>query len=299
VCTNRVVSTLATVTILVCGRVHAAFEIACLSARDVALCGAGLDAGVAAVGWPGDGGARIGAVRHESDSRDRASAHTGSSPRRRWTVRFSGGELFGLDETQSTSLELALWSDRSGVGLTLASLGCPLYRERTAGIGIARELGADTRAGLAVRALGISARAAGDVWVAAVDAALFRRVLGRVVIGGRFENIGRTSIRGSPVRSAASFGSVLHLDGVSLSLSVLREPGFDPSVAVGCEVFVSRWMVARLGGGTAPGRLGLGLCVGKKHSGSASGFPPPVVDVAWQWHPALGMSYVVSIGFGF
>lgn len=223
-------------------------------------------------------------------------ARAGPAPAPRWAVVFSGGELFGLPEARGAALDVRLALDRTRVGLRTGVLGSPLYEERTLGLELERRLSGDLACGLRVRLLGIAAEGCESLWSSAVDVSVARRVTGRFVLAGRFENAGAAEIGGSPVSSSAGLAAGLLLDGVSIEAGVRTEAGLDASPAVALEAAASEWLRVRVSAVTAPATFAVGLGLGRE--GAAAGSRRPVVDVAWTWHPELGVSSFVSVRFG-
>ena len=223
-------------------------------------------------------------------------ARAAPTPGPRWTVVFSGGELFGLREARGAAADVRLALDRTRVAVTTGSLGSRLYQERTLGVEVGRRLAGDLACGLRVRLLGIAADGCESLWSSAVDVRLARRVAGRLVLAARFENAGAAEIGGSPVSTSARLAAALLLDDALLEASVRTEGGLDAMPALGIEAAANEWLRVRVSAGTAPGTFAVGLGLGRE--GAAARSRRPVVDVAWTWHPELGVSSFVSVRFG-
>jgi hypothetical protein len=222
-------------------------------------------------------------------------ARAGPVPGPRWTAAFSGGELFGLPEARGAAVDVALALDRTRVAVRTGLLGSRLYEERTVGLDVERRLSGDLACGLRVRLLGIAADGCESLWSSAVDARVARRVAGRLVLAARFENAGAAEIGGSPVSTSTQLAAALLLDGAAVEASVRTEAGLDASPALAVEAAASEWFRVRARAGTAPGTFAVGFGLGRE--GAAAGSRRPVVDVAWTWHPELGVSSFVSVRF--
>jgi hypothetical protein len=117
-----------------------------------------------------------------------------------------------------------------------------------------------------------------------------RRLIGRVFLGAGCDNLTRSRIGDSPVASRARFGAALLLPSVTLRWTLSFEESFAASTALGFEAALTDWLRVRAGARDAPGKLGFGIGVGHPRAR-----PWPLVDLAWQWHPELGVSSFVSI----
>jgi hypothetical protein len=217
-------------------------------------------------------------------------------PGPRWAVAFSGGELFGLPEARGAAVDVRLALDRTRVAVRTGSLGTRLYQERTLGVEVERRLAGDLACGLRLRLLGIAADGCESLWSSAVDVRLARRVAGRLVIAARFDNAGASEIGGSPVSTSARLAAGLVLDDALLEASVRMEGGLEAMPAFGLEAAANEWLRVRASAGTSPGTFAFGLGLGRE--GAAAGSRRPIVDVAWTWHPELGVSSFVSVRFG-
>ena len=207
-------------------------------------------------------------------------------------VRVSGGELFGLSEARGFRTEAVVATGIGSVGVIAAQTGGSLYRERTLGASLRGRLRSGSQVELGLRGLAVGADGASERWTVALDIRALHVAFGRLVLGAAAENVGGSRVGGSPVASRVAGGCSLMLDGLTLRLSTMLEPGFDASMSLGCEFSVSRWLKARIGTSLEPERLAAGL-----------GFEIPQgarryeLDVAWQWHPRLGGSSFASVGF--
>ncbi len=256
----------------------AAFELRWPDARSAAM--VGCDPGLLAdptvgAGLPGEGSA------------------DGSTPR--WSVRLSGGQLFGLPEARGAGVLAARSLGSGAIAVEISTLGSTLYSERQVAVIAARRATPDLVVGVGVRALGIAAAGVDDLWSVGLDVGFRRRILGRLVLAARFENINAPTIGGSPVSRSAHLLAGFSLDVLAIEVSVVAEPGFPVSTSLGLEAVASDWLRLRAGVGTEPGRLGAGVGIGKERP--AGGSLVPVVDVGWQWHPELGVSTFVSVSF--
>jgi hypothetical protein len=222
-------------------------------------------------------------------------ARAGPAPGPRWTVALSGGELFGLPDARGAAVDVRLALDRTRVALSTGLLGSRLYQERTVGLDVERRLSGDLACGLRVRLLGIAADGCESLWSGAVDARVARRMAGRLVLAARFENAGAAEIGGSPVSTSARLAAGLLLDDATIEASVRTEAGLDASPALALEAAAGEWLRVRVSAGTAPGTFAFGLGLGRE--GAAAASRRPIVDVAWTWHPELGVSSFVSVRF--
>jgi hypothetical protein len=223
------------------------------------------------------------------------AADAGPPPAARWSFACSGGELFGLPEARGRAVEAAVTLDRTRVAARLTAFGSRVYEERTVALEAARRLPGDIACVLRGRLIGIAAAGCENRWSAAVDAAVARRVAGRLVLEARTDNVGGSRIGGSPVCASASVGAALRLDGASLEASVRTEAGQEASSVVAVEADAGQWLRVRASAGSAPGRFSVGFGIGRPAAGAGA---RPVVDVAWTWHPRLGASAFVTVRFG-
>jgi hypothetical protein len=204
-------------------------------------------------------------------------------------VTISGGELYGVPEASGWAARARTAGGATILLLELSSLGGDLYRERTALLEVAHDIAPDATVAARVRGLGIAARGLDDLWTGAIDVAATRRLAGRIVLGASGENITRSRIGASPVAARTGFGAALILPSVLLRGSLQLEGGLSPSTVVSVEVALTRSVRVRAGATDAPRKLGFGVGLGR------DGSSWPVVDVACQWHPELGVSTFVSI----
>lgn len=174
-----------------------------------------------------------------------------------------------------------------------SGFGTELYEERTAALLVGGAPRRGPRFDVGFRVLGLSAAGTEDTWSTSFDARLSAVVLGRLGVGGEWWNIGGSSIGGSRVSSSTRLGVALALERALLTASVLVESGFDPSPSLGLEFSPAPWLALRAGSGTRPGRFttGAGLRM-DRHGGSS---PALALDLAWEWHPQLGVSSFASV----
>jgi hypothetical protein len=213
----------------------------------------------------------------------------------RWVLGASAFELFGLSELRGYGLRL----ERQGALSVLVAaeqFGSEVYVERSLSVGIGCSSEDGRRAGLDVRALGLSAAGGRAAWSCAVDASAGARILDRLDISCRWRNVGEARVRSSPVSSFTTLAASLRTGSSLVTGSVLIERGLDPSSSIGCEHEVSPWLVLRAGLGIDPGLFAAGLGFRVFDRVPAAG--GCVVDLAWQWHPELGASSFVSLSFG-
>ena len=205
-------------------------------------------------------------------------------------VTVSAGELYGISEAAGWSGHASVRFGGVAVGVELATLGSELYRERSLGLEVGMDPDPDLHLVARARVLGLGARGVDDRWAAAADASVTRRLIGRVFLGAACDNLTRSRIGDSPVAARARFGAALLLPSVSLRWTLSFEESFAASTALGFEATLTDWLRVRAGARDAPGKLGFGIGVGR--SGAR---PWPLIDLAWQWHPELGVSSFVSI----
>jgi hypothetical protein len=206
------------------------------------------------------------------------------------SVTVSAGELYGVREAAGWGVHAAAKFRGVAVGVELATLGGELYQERSLGLEVGLDPDPDLRLVARARVLGLGARGVDDRWAAAVDASVTRRLIGRVFLGAGCENLTRSRIGGSPVAARARFGAALLLPSVTLRWTLSFEESFAASAALGFEAALTDWLRVRAGARDAPGKLGFGIGVGRP------GVRPwPLIDLAWQWHPELGVSSFVSL----
>jgi hypothetical protein len=207
------------------------------------------------------------------------------------SVIVSGGRLYGIPEATGWSARTGVCAGPGRLGLELSRLGGELYEERTLGVLIAVEPSADLHVGAAVRGLGIAARGTDDLWSAAMDVAVARLFIGRLIVGAQGTNITRSRIGESPIAARTTFAAALVAPSASVQWSFRLENSFDLSTVLSVEAPLGDWLRVRLGASGEPPRIGCGVGVGRE------GTPWPVVDMALQWHPELGVSTFVSATF--
>ena len=222
----------------------------------------------------------------------RSSAGSATAPGARAgpRVTVSAGELYGIREAAGWGVHAASRFRAVSLRVELTTLGGELYQERSLGLQVGLDPDPDLHLAARARVLGLSARGVDDRWTAALDAGVTRRLVGRVFLGAACENLTRSRIGDSPVASRTAFGAALLLPSVALRWTLSLEEAFAPSTALGFEVALTDWLRVRAGARDAPGKLGFGIGVGRRHSS-----PWPLIDIAWQWHPELGVSSFVSI----
>ncbi|MBD3349330.1 MAG: hypothetical protein GF400_09085 [Candidatus Eisenbacteria bacterium] len=256
----------------------AAFELPFVDARAAALASYGAPPRI------GEWEARA-AVQSDSTSARRSG---------RWSGRACAFELFGLRELRGCAVEI----ERSGdtcLSLSAQRFGTDVYAEQTVGGGLSRRLGEAGRAAVSLRALGLSASGLDEQWTCSFDAAAGVRLLNVVDISCRWSNLGHSRIGGSPVSSATALNAALRTGDALLTGSVLIEGGLEPSSSLGCEFVATPVLVLRAGAGSAPGLFAFG--VGFSLPEQVPGAGGSVIDLAWQWHPELGVSAFVSLVF--
>ncbi|MFH1689700.1 MAG: hypothetical protein ABIE42_05615 [Candidatus Eisenbacteria bacterium] len=205
-------------------------------------------------------------------------------------VTVSAGEFYGVREAAGWGARGSTGFGAVSVGIELSRLGGELYEERSLSVRVGLDADPDLGLSVRVRGLGIAARGIDDRWTAAVDASVTRRLIGRVLLGAACENLTRSWIGDSPVAARAGFGAALVLPSVSIRWTLLFEETFAPSTVLAFEAALTDWLRVRAGARDAPGRLGFGFGVGRGRGG-----PWPIVDIAVQWHPELGVSSFVSV----
>jgi hypothetical protein len=225
--------------------------------------------------------------------RSSTGSATESGARRGPCVTVSAGELYGVREAAGWGAHAAARFHGASVGIELSTLGSELYQERSLGLRLGVDPDSDLHLATTARVLGLSARGVDDRWAVAVDASVTKRLIGRVLLGAACENLTRSRIGDSPVATRTRFGGALVLPSVVFGWSLLLEEAFAPSTVLSFETALTDWLCLRAGAKDVPGKLGFGIGVGRR-----SGGPWPVVDLAWQWHPELGVSSFVSITIG-
>jgi hypothetical protein len=205
-------------------------------------------------------------------------------------VTVSGGELYGVSEAAGWGAHAAARFRGVSVGVELTMLGGELYQERSLGLEVGLDPDPDLHLVVRARVLGLGARGVDDRWAAAADVSVTRRLIGRVFLGAGCDNLTRSRIGDSLVASRARFGAALLLPSVTLRWTLSFEEPFAASTALGFEAALTDWLRVRAGARDAPGKLGFGIGVGRPRAR-----PWPLIDLAWQWHPELGVSSFVSI----
>ena len=211
----------------------------------------------------------------------------------------SAGELYGLREAAGVGATLTLRAGGNLIGLRFSQLGGELYRERSFGLSFRRDLSDDLAVGLGVRALCIGARGVDDRWSVAIDARASKRLLGRVFLVAGCTNLTSARIGGSPVSQEARAGVSLMLPELCIHARATADGVGDVSGTFAFELPLGGWLRARAGATTSPGTFSCGLGFGDASEG-AERVPArlwPSVDLAWQWHPQLGVSSFVSVTY--
>jgi hypothetical protein len=266
--------------VLLCARpAPAAFEISWPDARSAGMLVRGAD-----LFPPLDAGA----LRSLSGTATGSATEPGVRAGPRVTV--SAGELYGISEAAGWGAHAAARFRGVSVGVELATLGGELYQERSLGLEVGLDPDPDLHLVARARALGLGARGVDDRWAAAVDVSVTRRLIGRVFLGAGCENLTRSRIGDSPVAARTRFGAALLLPSVTLRWILSFEEPFAASTTLGFEAALTDWLRVRAGARDAPGKLGFGIGVGRPRAR-----PWPLIDLAWQWHPELGVSSFVSI----
>jgi hypothetical protein len=219
------------------------------------------------------------------------AAADSSAPRlghRRLRVTVSAGELYGVPEASGWAARALVGAGTTTLAASFSRLGGEPYEERSVSLGATRRT-RDLVVTARLRGLGIAARGLEDLWTGALDAAVTRRLVGRVLVGAAGENITRSRIGDSPVAARTAFGAALALPSALLRWSLALEETLAPSTALGVEVVLTDRVRVRAGATDVPRRLGFGIGLGRE------GGAWPAVDIAAQWHPELGVSTFVSI----
>ena len=174
-----------------------------------------------------------------------------------------------------------------------ARLGSRIYEERTLGLILGRRIDERLSVGLSLRALGVAFAGAEGSWTGSADAEVRLSIRGRFSAWARWENVGRAAIEGSPVASSMRLSGALVLDSMLIASSVLLESGLDPAPSLAIEFTAARVLRLRAGATTSPGTFAAG-CGVVLHRESPR-FDCVAVDVAWEWHPQLGVSSFASV----
>jgi hypothetical protein len=207
-------------------------------------------------------------------------------------VRMTGWELYGLSEARALRFAVESVGDPT-LGLELSRFGSDVYEEHVVSLGVSRTVTGGATVELRLRALGLAAADIGEEWCAALDAGVGATLLERIQLSCRWDNLGGSSIRGSPVSSVGTVSASLAADRLTLVASALLEAGMEPSTSMGVEFEVVRGLSLRAGTATRPWLFAAGL--GVTVPGGVPGFGGCVVDLAWQWHPELGGSSFASL----
>ncbi len=214
---------------------------------------------------------------------------TTASPDPAWSVSVTSSELYGLSELAGTALSVGRRSPRLNLCATATSLGSELYCEQTLDLSASWSRSQTVAFELSTRALNLRWAGEGSEWSGAVDGSAAWLVGGRLVVGLSIRNLASASILTSPIAPRTAAGAALVLDGVTVLASLTGEAGFEPSPALGCELALTEWMRLRGGISAYPSKAALGLRFGSGR------LRRPDVDLAWNWHPVLGMSYSLTV----
>ena len=211
----------------------------------------------------------------------------------------TAAELYGLGEARAASASVRARVGESLVALELSQFGGEVYRERSLGLSLRSGVSEDLALEVGVRALCVSARGVEPAWSGVVDAGASRRLLGRVYLIARCTNLTRARLGGSPVAQEASVGASLALPELSLHARLTSDGVGDASATLAFELHVAEWLRARAGTTTSPGTFSCGLGIGLDRAPGEDGSRRswPCIDLAWSWHPQLGVSSFVSITY--
>lgn len=219
----------------------------------------------------------------------------GVGPRGRVVARASGGELYGVGEARGGSGSVDLERGRTLVRLEATTLGSEIYRESTLAVALARCVGDGAVAAFTARVLRVSADRHDGRWSLGIDAAVGRRLLGRVHILVSAENVNGPKIGETEVPRSVGTTLALKLEEILIAAGVECEAGFDASSGLSFEAGLLPGVVARAGVRTAPHVLMLGCGLGRGSEDSRL----PTIDLALEWHPRLGFCTFVSVTFVF
>ncbi len=211
----------------------------------------------------------------------------------------SAGELYGLREAAGVGATLTLRAGGNLIGLRFSRLGGELYRERSLGLSFRRDLSDDLAVWLGVRALCLGARGVDERWSVAVDARASRRLLGRIYLVTGCTNLTGARIGGSPVAQEMRAGVSLMLPELSIHARMTADGVGDVSGTFAFELPLGDWLRSRAGATTSPGTFSFGIGIGDagEDPERVSARLWPSVDLAWQWHPQLGVSSFVSVTY--
>lgn len=256
---------------------RAAFESPWPDARAAGLASFGLSSDVAA---------------SETTSSVASSSGVEEDGGRHVRVKMSACELYGLPEARALRVAVESVGDPT-LGLEVSRFGSDIYEEHVVGLDVSRAVAGGVKVRLRLRALGLKAADVGEEWCAALDAGVCTILLERIQLSCRWDNLGGSSIRGSPVSSVGTVGASLSAGRLTLVASALLEAGIEPSTSLGVEFEAVSGFSLRAGTATRPWLFaaGLGVTVPRGMPGLRS----CVVDLAWQWHPELGGSSFASI----
>jgi hypothetical protein len=219
----------------------------------------------------------------------RSSADTTPGAPSSWRFTASGGELYGLREAAGWGARATWGTGEIRVRGLVSSLGATLYQERTLSLGVDLATTGGITVSVGVRGLGLAASGLDDMWTAAVDAGVSRRFSGRVVVGASCSNLTNSRIGDSPAAARSTLAAALELPSVTLGGAVTLEDTFRPAPVFTFEADMTTWLRVRGGAGVDPGRLGVGIGLGDSRASW------PLADIAFQWHPRLGVSSFASL----
>jgi len=209
-----------------------------------------------------------------------------------WRIECSGGELFGLRALRGASIRVERLGRRAGLCLSASRLGDDGLSERTLALDAGFRSSDGT--GLRLRAALCQLAAAGYAPSTAlgVDIEAECRITGLLHGRARATNLlgGRTA--GAPLPQVLELEVALRTRKTLVVAGARVEEGFEASCHVGAEMTVTSYLVFRAGSRTGREEtLSVGLGLGRPRG------VVPVVDLAWQWHPALGGSSFASFSW--
>lgn len=205
-----------------------------------------------------------------------------------WEIRFSYVSLYGLPELSTHRLNLSRLG-RSPLAVELIHFGGEIYQEQWLGIGSGIELGPKVSVGVGLRGM--------RVWVKGYGSdGLFSLYLGalylgpRVQIGGVVTNLNRPHLSSGDGLEVSTLLSLGVRPGPGLLLvGELSRDRSGEGRCLGAELALIPGIRLRLGMGQNPTVLAGGLGLGHKRLRA---------DYGYRYHPRLGGSHILSLGFG-
>lgn len=204
-------------------------------------------------------------------------------------LSFSFAQAHGLPELRHVAAVARYpLSAAALAGLTVESFGFDAYRRLTASAVFSTRLASRMRIGLRTTLRRVAIAGYGNRSAAGISAGWITALSKNVCAGGSWRYIGAPpDYRGRLLPQELDFGFEARASPtVRLLAAMARESGTDADMRFGAEVLLAEPLVLRVGSGTHPDRIALGLGLIAQ---------PVSIDAAVSIHRTLGPSFAVSV----